>query len=361
MRYSEFKPLIEAVKGREYNHLEDNVFFYGSEGAQNAVEILKKLGSDSSDVAIKWDGNPTVYWGREQDGTFVLVGKNGWGKQMAKSADELSNFIKNSGKGEDWRERFGNEMAAIYKIMEVATPPEFRGYVYGDLLYHPGKPYSVTEGGIEFTPNLVTYTVNTKSKLGQRIAKSKVGVVVHSKFDEFGSKQGTPISNVDELNSDNVVVLGQTYVTHQPNIDTKEVKNIESLINSYGQEIDKFLAPIKGLSDLSNIIYTYVNQTSKSKNLEQLENNFFTWLSSSKVSAGKQKKIAELNDTYPKALPGIFKLVKTIMVVKDHIIDQLDNADTDVKASTDGKKGGEGYVALGSKTKLVPRTRWVPN
>jgi hypothetical protein len=49
------------------------------------------------------------------------------------------------------------------------------------------------------------------------------------------------------------------------------------------------------------------------------------------------------------------------MSAKDHIIDQLDDADADVKATTKGEKGGEGYVALGSKTKLVPRTRWQPN
>jgi len=49
------------------------------------------------------------------------------------------------------------------------------------------------------------------------------------------------------------------------------------------------------------------------------------------------------------------------MTAKDNIIDQLDSADADVKATTKGEKGGEGYVALGSKTKLVPRTRWQPN
>jgi len=63
----------------------------------------------------------------------------------------------------------------------------------------------------------------------------------------------------------------------------------------------------------------------------------------------------------PKAIPAIFKLVKDIMTAKDQIIDQLDDADADVKANTKGEKGGEGYVALGSKTKLVPRTRWQPN
>ena len=350
-----------AQKGREYNHLEDLVFFHGSEGANKAADELERLGSDTSDVAIKWDGYPTMYWGREPNGQFVLVGKNGWGRNKSTSAKKLYQFITSTGKGEDWRERFGKEMAAIFNIMEAATPPDFRGYVYGDLLYHPGKPFKRTEDGVEFTPNLVTYTVKNESPLGERIADSKVGVVVHTKYDEFGSKSGQPISDVKELNNNNVVVLGQTYVTHQPKVDTAEVKEIRSMIAKVGPAIDKFLAPVPGLSDMHNIIYTYVNQTSRAKNLDQLENGFFDWLKNSKVSANKQAKILAIHESNPKALPGIFALVKKIMTVKDHIIGQLDDADSDVKQSTKGEKGGEGYVALGSKTKLVPRSRWQPN
>ena len=78
-------------------------------------------------------------------------------------------------------------------------------------------------------------------------------------------------------------------------------------------------------------------------------------------SQGQQAKLAQMNEANPKALPAIFKLVKMIMQAKDHVTDQLDDADADVKATTAGEKGGEGYVALGSKTKLVPRTRWQPN
>ena len=353
-----------ATVGREYQHVEDLVFVKGSKGALEAADILEKLGSDSGDVAIKWDGNPTIYWGREPDGTFVLVGKNGWGKNKSTSADNLSRFIQNSGKGveeEPWRADFGQEMAEVFEIMKAATPPNFRGYVFGDLLYSPRKPFSTTDGAVEFEPNNVKYTVDTKSPLGERIANSKVGVVVHTKFDEWGSKAGTPIKDVGELNSREAVVLGQTYVTHQPKVDTKEVDSIRKRVQTSAQAIDSFLQGTQGLSSPAQIIYTYVNQMSKAKQLDKLDTGFFDWLKTSKVSQGQQAKLAAMNEANPKALPAIFGLVKQIMSVKDHIIDQLDDADADVKATTKGEKGGEGYVALGSKTKLVPRTRWQPN
>lgn len=363
MRFGEFRTLLtEAAKvGREYQHLEDLVFVDGSAGANEAADILEKLGTDSSDVAIKWDGNPTIYWGREPDGQFVLVGKNGWGRNKSTTADDLGNFIKSSGKGEEWREKFGNDMAGVFNVMEAATPPNFRGYVYGDLLYHPGKPFTATTGKLQFTPNLVTYTVDTKSPLGERIANSTVGVVVHTKYEEFGSNSGAPISDVAELNGQGVVVLGQTYVAHQPKVNTSEVKSIRATANKNAQVIDSFLAPVAGLSDMKNIIYTYVNHMSRTQQLKNIENGFFDWLSTSKVSPNKQTKIQDLSKQSPSALPAIFALVKQIMTVKDHIIGQLDDADADVKATTKGEKGGEGYVALGSKTKLVPRQRWQPN
>ena len=83
MRFGEFRILTEAKVGREYQHLEDLVFVDGSQGANKAADILDNLGTDSSDVAIKWDGNPTIYWGREDNGEFVMVGKNGWGRQRS--------------------------------------------------------------------------------------------------------------------------------------------------------------------------------------------------------------------------------------------------------------------------------------
>jgi len=365
MRFTEFRTVLtEAAKvGREYQHLEDLVFVKGSKGAMEAADVLEKLGSDTGDVAIKWDGNPTIYWGRENDGTFVLVGKNGWGRNKSTSADDLSNFIKNSGKGveeEPWREDFGSDMAEIFEIMKAATPPTFRGFVYGDLLYTPRKPFKKTEGAVEFTPNKVTYTVKNKSQLGERIANSKVGVVVHTKFDEFGSKSSTPVDDVQELNSRDAVVLGQTYVAHQPKVDTKEVNSIRKIAQSNAKAIDTFIAGTKGLTNPAGIIYTYMNHMTRVQQLDNVDKGFFDWLKQSKVSQGQQAKLAEL-DQQTGGLNAIFGLVKQIMSVKDHIIDQLDDADADVKATTAGQKGGEGYVALGSKTKLVPRKRWQPN
>lgn len=367
MRAKEF--LIEAAAkvGRDFQHLEDLVFVDGSKGAQQALNYLESFGRSAKNISVKWDGNPTVFWGREPDGSFILVGKNNWDKESqggkARSPEELEQFINSRGKGEDWRSKFANDMAALWPIFEAATPKSFRGYIFGDLLFHPGKPVTQDKDSIDFTPNQTTYHVKTQSSIGKKIADAKVAVAAHLKLDTFGQslQEGEPFKNVEEFNkTQSLVVLGQTYVTHQPKVDTSRVKQLEQFVKRHGQEIDQFLQPVAGLSDLKNIIYTYINNMSREKKLNQINTEFFNWLQNSKVSATKQAKIVELHKQLPTALTSILTLVEEIMQVKNDIIAQLDQAEADITASTGGKAGGEGYVSQQDFIKLVPRDRWTP-
>lgn len=367
MRAKEFLTEATAKVGRDFQHLEDLVFVDGSKGAEQALNYLESFGRSAKNISVKWDGNPTVFWGREPDGSFILVGKNNWDKESqggkARSPDELAQFINSRGKGEDWREKFAADMASLWPIFERATPKSFRGYIFGDLLYHPGKPFVESEEKIEFTPNQTTYHVKKESGIGKKIVDSQIAVAAHLKLERFGEplQEGTPFKDVSDFNTtDNLVVLGQTYVTHQPSVDTSRVKQLEQFVKRHASEIDQFLAPQAGLSDLKNIIYTYVNAMSREKKLDQINREFFNWLQNSKVSASKQAKIVELNKQLPTALPSILTLVEEIMQVKNDIIAQLDQAEADITASTGGKPGGEGYVSQKEFIKLVPRDRWTP-
>lgn len=61
MKYQDIKPISKV--GREFQHLEDLVFIEGSKGARFAVDVLENLAKDTSDVMVKWDGIPTIFWG----------------------------------------------------------------------------------------------------------------------------------------------------------------------------------------------------------------------------------------------------------------------------------------------------------
>lgn len=347
--------------GREFNHLEDLVFTEPS-GTLRAINILKGLSQDARNVSIKWDGNPTVYWGRDEDGTFRLVGKNNWGREEGKSnsPEELEKFVLSRGKGEEWRPKFAKDLASLWPIFEAATPKEFRGYVYGDILFHPGKPYQGANGKLTFTPNQTTYSVKNTSNIGRRLGKSQVAVAAHKIYDYFGDKEGRDLEDVADFNkTPELVVFGQTYVTHQPAVNADNLTSIAKVAHKSVNKINSFLTPQQGLSDLQNIIYTYVNARSREQKLELIDSDdFFNWLTTSKVSAPKQKKI--FNHPHAEVLGDMFFLVKELMKAKNEVIDELDQAEGDITSHTAGKPGGEGYVSGKDSVKLVPRHRWTP-
>jgi len=158
-----------------------------------------------------------------------------------------------------------------------------------------------------------------------------------------------------------LVVLGQAYVSKAPAVNADNLGNIEKVANKAQGDIKKFFTPQKGLSDLADIFYTYINQMSRAKKLEDLNlNSFLNWLQNSKVSANKQEKILNIAKEQEQVMKDIFYLVTELMKAKNEVIDELDKAEGDVVATTGGKPGGEGYVKTKDKVKLVPRDRWTP-
>lgn len=359
MRYSEIKS--KPTVGREFQHLEDLVFIEGSAGAEYAITVIEKLAESAASVSVKWDGNPTIYWGRNPAGEFVLVNKNAWGRSACTSPDMLEEFILTSGRGESWRKQFAESLTGIWPYLEAATPHWVRGYLYGDLLFYPSKPHVVTNESIQFTPNKVTYSVNTKSSLGERMSSAQVGIAVHKSFASFGSTDGRPVDFTKTFESADVALISQTRINAPVSIDKEKLQAIKSMLETYGADIDQFLEPVTGLSDMKNIIYTYVNQTSKAGKLSALGETFTDWLAQSKISKPKQAKILALAESNTAALPAIFSLVREIMNLKNTVIEQFDNNNGEVYATTLNEAGGEGYIMLDEKIKLVPRHRWVPD
>jgi hypothetical protein len=372
MRYRDFK-IVEAKQlGRAFNHLEDLVFFYGSEGTLEAIEHLRDLAQESGaqSVRMKWDGNPQIYWGRDRKGgPLVLAGHNGWsrGAKTDNPAD-LADFIANkSGSPKNSEEQaaridFANKFAGLYDYFDRATPQDFVGYVYADGLFLD-RP--VEEGGVyTFCPNpnsQTCYHVRADSELGRRIAAADVMVVGHAYFPEFGMDDSAqqPMQDFSAFDGDSrLIVLGPIY----NQINTRAIDTVENYIRTAGKNIDNFLAPVTGLSDLKNIIYTYVNQTAKAKQLAKLgSQHFFNWLQTSKVSENKKAKIADMNQQYNNALENIFALVKMIQEMKDQVIDQIEGEQGDIWDTN-----GEGRVRYADASKkfgnvkLVPRKRWTP-
>lgn len=377
MRFQEFRAIKESKQlGRAFNHLEDLVFFHGTQGALEAIEHLKDFASQegSGSLRMKWDGNPQIYWGRETaGGPLILAGHNQWSRGVAAtSPEEVEDFIANKSgspktpEEKQQRDAFAKQFAGLYPIFDRATPKDLEGFVYADGLFL--SPPQQQNGVYTFCPNpksQTCYHVKADSDLGRRISKAKVLVVGHAFFPEFGMPDSAqqPKSDFKEFNGNSdLVVLGPVYNKKPVKIDTSKLDKLATYAKQHGPRIDKFLESVAGLSDLKNIIYNYVNQTAKAKQLESLsDTHFFNWLKTSKVSPNKQKKIYEINQQQGNVLDEIFTLVKQIQQSKDSVIDQLEGEQGDIWDTN-----GEGRVRYADPSKkfgnvkLVPRKRWTP-
>ncbi len=363
--------------GRAFNHLEDLVFFYGSKGTSEALSHIKDFSTPqgAESIRMKWDGNPQIYWGRETaNGPLILAGHNGWARgAKSSSPEEVKDFIANkSGQPKTpeekaQRDAFAEKFASLYPLFDRATPKDFVGYVYADGLFLE-RPELDQEGVYNFCPNpksQTCYHVRKDSDLGKRIAQAQVMVVGHAEFDQFGAPDSDqkPKDSFEEFNkTKDLVVLGPIYNKKTIEVDTKEVDRVENYLEQHAGQIDGFLADIAGLADLKEILYKYVNQTAKAKQLDQLgQEHFNQWLTNAKVSPGKQAKIQEKLSSNPNGLSAIFELVRMIQNMKDTIIDQIEGEQGDIW-DTHGE-GRVRYAGPGKQfgnVKLVPRKRWTP-
>lgn len=349
--------------GRAFNHLEDLVFFYGYEGVCEAITHIDEICEDSSSVRMKWDGGLQIYWGREYvNGPLILTGHNGWARgSKSTTTDELYDFIVNkSGKDRenvtDERKKFASHFASLFPLFDAATPKDFVGFVYADALYL-SKPHLVDDE-FNFHPNHTGYMVQKDTNLGKRIDKSSLLLVGHAYFDAFGLKDEdqTPLDNFDMFNNtDELIVLNPYYSKVKIKV---ELGAIRADLYNGSTYIDRFLAPIDGVSGFRDYIYKWVNYTVKTESISTFEN----WIRrQSFISTNQQHKIHQRILTERLGYNKTFAAINRIRFIKNRIIDQLEQNDCEVKAYNP-----EGWVRYADDTKkfgnikLVPRDKWIP-
>ena len=382
MRANEFLKEAEVAAkkklGRAFNHLEDLVFFHGSSGTLEALAHVREIATEegSQTVRMKWDGNPQIYWGRAtRGGPLVLAGHNGWSRgAMTTSPEEVEDFIANKSgtpktpEDKRARDQFAKQFASLYPLFDKATPRDFVGFVYADGLFLQ-QPQVDQQGVYTFCPNpksKTCYHVRADSELGQRIASAQVMVVGHAFFPQFGmpDDEQKPMDDFSMFNGTaQLIVQGPVYNSSPVSVGSDKIAAVEAYLKQNAKGIDSFLQETPGLGDLKNILYTFVNQTAKAKQLANLNaNNFFNWLATSKVSTNKQTKIKELAQLNQNALEAVFSLVTQIMELKDDVIQQIESGAQGEIWDTEG----EGRVRYADKNKqfgnvkLVPRKRWTP-
>lgn len=355
MKLVEFKTVTGRcdilLEDARIHHLEDFVLWNGSQGARQALDALSNINKNLKSVTIKWDGAVGVIFGRNPNGEFIFTDKAGFVAKgydgRATNPDDLAAMIqsraKDVSKAEDYK-IFADKMKSVFPIIQSATPDDLEGYYKADILYF--RQPELKNGRYQFKPNVVTYSVAADSALGKKIARSEVGIVIHSKINE----QGTPEPMTDDLGfrGSKLLVVPPVTVSNPVQLDTTLLDQTQSYLDQNARAIDTVLDKNKlsamKVSDFANILYTYVNSKVLT-GMKDLGRDFVKWLTTtSSVSRNKQGKIVEYVKQNISGFNALWKVFAGIQAAKDAVIAQLDSQSADVVASINNQPGGEGYV-----------------
>ena len=327
--------LVEAeqagVGGRAkgIEHLEDLVFRRGTQGIRDALEIVSHATQQPRTVTAKWDGKPAVIFGRKPaTGEFVLTDGSGFeakGYDGLATSPQMMADIQSKRSGD--RTELIQLYATLFPVLEAALPPNFRGYVKGDLLYMSTPP--VEAGNYVFRPNTVEYRIPVKSTLGQRIGASNIGIAVHSMYADAGDAR-QPLSGV-AFNPVPGLMLEKPASPRQLETETNAEKQLKQLIKSQGQAIDTLFNPTElrahKITDLAKLCVDFINtKVGAPLNGATLLPEFGKWLET-KVTPQKFRNIVEyLNSptSNTPALAAAFNAFNLLHDVKMHLLRQAD-------------------------------------
>jgi hypothetical protein len=348
------QPIFEGVR---IEHPEDMVLDAGSRGLRQALQGILAAAKAPETTTVKWDGKPAIIFGRKPTGEFVLTDKSGFLARgydgLATSPEQIERIMAQRG-GER------GELVAIYKklfpMLRRAVPQDFRGYIQGDLLFVNRPP--VQSGAYEFTPNTVKYRVPVDSELGQRIADSEVGVVIHTALSEPGAP-ATPIRAAALADSPGLLILDPSL--REPRtiqLKPQVVQDVEKIITQYGSAIDRLFDPAelraRKITDLPQLIKQYLNSRVRARDYSNLVAGFGEW--AQQKAPTKAPRIFEWATENKQAVAAVFQAFLEISSLKNDLVRQLDTQALDVEASINDEPGHEGYVGQGMK--FVDRMRF---
>ena len=388
-----------AAKNLHLEHLEDEIINQGIDGGRGAINFLQGLrdmlkGSQNSRVnmTVKWDGAPAIFCGKHPEtGQFFVAKKSLFNKEplFYTSEHEINNASELSGQ---LKEKFLTSFQCLSKL-------SFSDILQGDLMYTNDTKMQKIDGKsyITFQPNTIMYAVDIESKLGQQIARSKMGIVFHTTYTgstieglsaSFGAK--LPNGSSSDVWMDDATykdVSGNSTMTAKETLAlTKELTAVGKAFHGITKkDLEKFkkIQETIAKKGAGATYKTYCNAQIRAGSYKPTYNGYMKHFENywrdkvvGKVKTEKTKQIkreigeqlyAELR-SLNKFITNLTKFMEHLVVAKQIIIVALNRVKSigTFKRTDRGFEAvnPEGYVAIdktGSAVKLVDRMEFAYN
>ena len=382
--------LLEQSEGvlLHLTHLEELVLTSKREGLVMAIKFLKELfntfkGNTESSVytTVKFDGAPAVIAGVEPQSKKFFV--------STKSLGNVAPKINYTDEDIDQNHGHAPGLAKKLKLALKYLPAAIMNGIYqGDFMYDSEDLQTTNIEGedlITFKPNTITYAIPYHSPLGQRVLKSKMGIVFHTKYTGLNLKSLKKSSNVNvnEFNETLDVLVDDAKFKDVSGfaLFTKEESNkMEKIIDvaeSAGNVIKWDEIPENVYSFLNTYINNLIRQGKFVKDVEKDFEDFKEWtrakgqktVDALKTERGRLKKQEALQqflsviETNKMNIVNLLNLTKRLASAKSMFVSKYNSAvktkqfitqpDGSLKATAP-----EGYVAvdhLGNMVKFVDR------
>ena len=329
---------VQGGRAKGIEHLEDLVFRNGSRGIKQAMDIVKHTTADTkATTTVKWDGKPALVFGRDATGTFILTDVAGFTARgyngLFTSPKQVRQHLAARDRDAEAQGRPGTrvqDLAPIYDklwgMLDVAVPPNYRGFVQGDLLYMTTPP--VEAGNYVFRPNEITYRIPAASDIGQRIGASDVGIAMHTRYAEPGASK-EPIGTLKFKTVQGLLLLEPMSAKQNVKPETQAVKQLRDIYNAKGDAIDQLFNPAdlraQQITDLPRLCVDYINSR-VGADFDNLLSDFGPWLLQ-KAGPRKFKNIVEYLQSPQSNLDGMaaaFEAWELLHAIKMDLLGQLD-------------------------------------
>lgn len=331
--------LVEARIGGQ-PHPEDAIFD-GASAAQQAVESLRYVITHPQSITIKFDGFPALVFGRLRDGRFTVQDKYMFDNKFFADSPQAWQQYDSQKKSGKLRPDLYTKLTNLWAGLEEAVGNS-EGFFWGDLLWW--EQLTPINGKFVFKPNVVEYRVAVNSPLGQKIAGSIGGIVVHQYFKD--ETTGAAQWNGKGLKLDgSVTVLTPSADTSFKLDDPVQLtKAATAAVNQYGKVTEDFL---NGLDSVARqAIQKYCNK----RITGQTEEELVSWLATPTNISTKQYKILVGEDgngylsQHLNGVNGLFFIWNAVYALKVNLAQQLEQQIQGMEQWVGNRQEGEGFV-----------------
>lgn len=348
----------EGAKLKHIHHAEDRPLLHGSDGFEHAYGALygahhhTKQGLQSNKLTMKYDGSPSIVFGHHpENGKFFVASKSAFNKNP-KINYTPEDVDKNHGHAPGLAEKLKDSLKHLPKI----APEE--GVHQGDLMYSGKDAQKNKDGSVSFTPNTITYTA--KGDKADAIKKSKLGVVIHTKY------KGNTLSNMSASGDVTASHFGQhpdvyhhtadydssgaKYTPESQKKFTEEMSAAKEIHEKHGDKMYKATSMHHG--DGGHLA-TYINQTVRdgstptASGLQQhIADKYQKVVSKLKTEKSQQAKLDELS-SHVKNIQKHSKHYDNLLKMHGH----LQNAKNELVKSLESNEGSYAHAINGVASK----------